>query len=123
MLRRIPRIAAGLVLVALAAGCGGGDDAPEATGDEVRVASLDNSFRPETVEVAPGTEVVWTNQGRHDHDVVPVDDDADWGVGLEDFGPGEEYRHVFTEPGEHRYYCTIHATHDRGMIGTVIVTE
>lgn len=109
----------------LAAGCSTGNDSGsvEATGEVVHVASLDNSFRPETVEIEPGTEVLWTNQGRHDHDVIPLDDNADWGIDLDDFGPGEEYGHVFTEPGEYRYYCTIHATPDSGMIGTVIVTE
>ncbi|MCC5951093.1 MAG: cupredoxin domain-containing protein [Acidimicrobiia bacterium] len=98
----------------------GGSDAAAAT---VTVDALDNLFRPEVVEVPVGTEILWINQGRQDHDVVPVDDDEDWGVALADFTPGEEYRHTFTEPGEYRYYCTIHATPDRGMIGTIVVTE
>ena len=40
-----------------------------------------------------------------------------------DFQPGDEYRYVFTEPGEYPYHCTIHGTHDIGMIGTVVVTD
>ena len=32
-------------------------------------------------------------------------------------GPGATYSHVFTEPGEVTYYCTIHGTADAGMVG------
>jgi plastocyanin len=115
-------LTAGLLVVLGACASDDSDsDAAEPAGT-VQIDSLDNSFRPEVVEIPVGTEVHWINRGRHDHDVVPVDTDG-WGVALEDFGPGEEYRHAFTEPGEYRYYCTIHATPDRGMIGTVVVTE
>ncbi len=99
-----------------------GDDSPQPNGEVVRVRSIDNSFRPETIEVAVGTEVWWTNDGRNDHDVLPVDDAETWGVERESFVPGDEYRFVFFEPGEYRYYCSIHGTKDVGMVGTVIVT-
>ena len=72
------------------------------------------------MEVAAGTEVVWTNVGRNDHDIEAAD--GSWGVGKELFGPGETYSHVFTEPGEVTYYCTIHGTANAGMVGTVVVT-
>lgn len=88
----------------------------------VEVKALDNTFIEETVEVSVGTEVVWRNGGRNDHDIVPVMDDQSWGIALEDFTPGDTYAHVFAEPGEYRYYCTVHGTADVGMTGTVIVT-
>ena len=102
-------------------------DAPPPTtfppnGETVQVRSLDNSFRPEDVEVEAGTEVWWTNNGRNDHNVLPVDDNAEWGVDTEDFTPGDEYRLVFDTPGVFPYYCSIHGTKEVGMVGTVIVS-
>ncbi len=91
------------------------------TGVVHEVTALDNSFRPERLEVAVGDEVVWINGGRNEHDVLTVEGD-DWGVTVDEFQPGDEYRHVFTEPGEYAYYCTIHGTTTAGMIGTVVVT-
>ncbi|MEX2626627.1 MAG: plastocyanin/azurin family copper-binding protein [Ilumatobacteraceae bacterium] len=103
---------------------------PAPTGASVRVQTLDNSFRPEAVEVVVGTEVVWTNDGRNEHDVTPsdatpsdvADGTANWGVVAADFEPGAEYRHVFDAPGEYRYYCSIHGTPDAGQIGVIVVT-
>ena len=87
----------------------------------VPVVALDNSFRPEVVEIGVGDEVVWENRGRNDHDVLSIVG-GDWGVQVEDFGPGAVYAHVFTEPGEYRYYCSVHGTEQVGMVGTVIVS-
>ena len=94
----------------------------EPNGLSVRVQSLDNAFRPDVLEIAAGTEVVWTNDGRIDHDVI-ASDGTHWGVEADLFAPGDEYRHVFTVPGEYPYYCSIHGTAEFGMIGTVIVTD
>ena len=90
--------------------------------DPAEVTALDNSFRPENIEVAVGTEVVWTNKGRNEHNVLHIDGD-DWGVEVDDFRPGAAYSHTFDEPGVYRYYCSIHGTTDAGMIGTVVVTN
>jgi plastocyanin len=134
----------GLVLVAGSlAACGGDDDsAGGAAGlstadgssdesvpedvvvidtDPAEVTALDNSFRPENIEVTAGTEVVWTNKGRNQHNVLHVDGD-DWGVEVEDFLPGASYSHTFDEAGVYRYYCSIHGTTDAGMIGTIVVS-
>jgi plastocyanin len=121
------RAAAALVAVVLAvSACA--DDGPrlataraDPNGQSVRVQSLDNTFRPDAVEVTAGTEVVFTNDGRNDHDVI-ASDGADWGVAAEMFAPGDEYRHVFTLPGEYPFYCSIHGTAEFGMIGTIVVT-
>lgn len=136
----------GLVLVAAgtAAACGGDDDS--AAGDAglsasdgssdasvpedvvvtdtnpAAVTALDNSFRPENIEVAAGTEVVWTNKGRNEHNILHVEGD-DWGVDVDDFQPGAAYSHTFDEAGVYRYYCSIHGTTNAGMIGTIVVTE
>lgn len=92
----------------------------EPTGVVVPVIALDNSFRPQLIEVAVGDEVLWENRGLNEHDVLYVEG-QDWGVEVDGFQPGDVYAHVFTEPGEYRYFCSIHGTEDIGMIGTVIV--
>ncbi len=89
-------------------------------GTEVAVQSLDNTFRAQNIQVQPGATVTWTNDGRNEHDVLPVEGD-DWGVEVEDFAPGAEYAHTFEEPGVYDYYCTLHGTTTAGMIGTVVV--
>lgn len=117
-------MALALALVVVACGDEGGEDDRQAApaGPPVEVSALDNLFRPESITVQAGTEVVWDNDGRSDHDIIPADGDG-WGVDLEDFHPGDTYRHTFTEPGTYRYYCSIHGTADVGMIGVVEVTE
>ena len=93
----------------------------EPNGESVDVQAIDNNFRPEQVEISAGTEVVWTNAGRNEHNVIPVEGD-DWGVPTEEFVPKDVYSHVFTTPGTYAYYCSIHGTAEAGMIGTIVVT-
>jgi plastocyanin len=90
--------------------------------ESVTVIAADNRFEPQDLEIAPGTEVVWVNRGRNDHDLIS-DSDAEFGAVAADFKPGDQYRFVFTEPGEYPYHCTIHGTAEIGMIGTIVVTE
>lgn len=101
-------------------------EAPETfppNGEVLGVRSLDNSFIDEVVEVEAGTEILWTNNGRNEHNVVPVDETEEWGVETTDFQPGDEYARVFDVPGEYPYYCSIHGTPEVGMTGTIVVTE
>jgi plastocyanin len=100
-----------------------GDDAEAVppNGETVDVIALDNTFRPETIEVEAGTEVHWENRGRNDHNVLPAADDEDWGAPTEDFLPGDEYALVFGTPGTYAYYCTLHGTPEVGMIGEIVV--
>ena len=108
---------------------GGGDDGGAELenvvaidGDTADVKVLDNTFNDENIQVAPGTKVVWTNDGRQDHDIIPVDGDVDdWGVEPEDFVSGDVYEHTFDEPGTYRYFCSLHGSEDAGMIGAVVV--
>ncbi len=90
-------------------------------GEVVQVRSLDNTFRAADIEVVAGTEVWWTNNGRNDHNVLPVDPEQPWGVDTEDFAPGDEYRRVFDTPGTYLYFCSIHGTETVGMVGSVSV--
>jgi plastocyanin len=120
--RSVALVAASSLLVPLTA-CGDDEEPVDLVeGVTVEVQAVDNTFRPEAIEVAAGTEVVWTNEGRTDHDIRMVDGD-DFGVSREDFTPGDEYSFRFTEPGTYAYYCTLHGTESAGMTGSVEVTE
>jgi plastocyanin len=106
-----------------AGGSGGGtvpDDVVAIDDDPAEVDALDNSFDAPAIRVPTGTTVRWTNAGQQDHDVVPAGGDG-WGVEADGFHPGDVYEHTFDEPGAYGYYCTIHGTADRGMIGVVVV--
>jgi plastocyanin len=93
-------------------------------GVSIEIIALDNSYTPEVVEVQAGTEVVFRNRGRNDHDVIPVDEAQDaLTVVLADLPPGASETRRLVEPGTYDYYCSIHGTTAAGMIGTVIVTE
>lgn len=99
----------------------------EPTGVVIAITALDNSFRPTAAEARVGDQVVWENRGRNEHDVLSIEgtleDGTAWGVTVEQFQPGDIFTHTFTEPGEYRYYCTIHGTTDVGMVGTVVVSN
>jgi plastocyanin len=139
MNRALSLVGTGLLAAALtlAAACGSDDNGNDSItggtddgsdlegvvpidGSEADVKVLDNTFNDENIKVAPGTKVVWTNDGRQDHDIVPVGD-GDWGVEPGDFEAGAVYEHTFDEPGTYRYYCTLHGSESSGMIGAVVV--
>jgi len=90
------------------------------TGVVVPVIALDNSFRPQAVEVHVGDTVSWENRGNNDHNVLSVET-GEWGAEVTDFAPGAVYTHVFTEPGEYAYFCSIHGSDQAGMTGTITV--
>ena len=122
--RRLFGLAATTVLVAglgLTA-CGGGDDVELVEGVQENVDALDNSFAPEEITIPAGAEIVFSNRGRNDHNVIPADPDEDWTIEVEDFKPGSPPTSVrFTEPGTYDYYCSIHGTATAGMIGSITV--
>jgi len=108
-----------------------------ANGEVVNIQALDNSFRPVDFEIAAGTEVMFDNRGRNDHNILPdtIKDDAGltallatdtsptaWGVASTDFVPGDTYSHLFNVPGVYNYYCSIHGAPGAGMYGTLTVS-
>jgi plastocyanin len=94
-------------------------DSGEPIGVVVPVVALDNSFRPQALEVHVGDTVSWENRGNNDHNVLSIE--GEWGVEVTEFAPGAVYTHVFTEPGEYAYYCSIHGREQAGMVGTITV--
>jgi plastocyanin len=136
-------------LLALSA-CGGGDDAasttdggsaettkPAAEGPdltdvdwkdetgqtEVDVVARDNTFVAQYIEVSPGTTVTWTNRGRTEHNVLPAIDGSFEGIETADLEPTESASITFEEPGDYPYFCSLHGTKTKGMIGGVRVVE
>ena len=105
-------------------------------GESVEVVVLDNSYRPLDLEIEAGTEVVFDNRGRNEHNILPdsVKNDAEltsllendpspssWGIVSTEFAPTMTYAHVFTYPGTYPYYCSIHGAPGAGMYGTITV--
>ncbi|HUW02940.1 MAG TPA: plastocyanin/azurin family copper-binding protein [Acidimicrobiales bacterium] len=101
---------------------GGAYDGPLVEGVTVDVEAPDDFFRPESVEVEAGTEVVWTNVGRNDHNVI-LSESKDILVETKEFAPGDVGSFRFTEVGTFRYYCSLHGTPDVGMVGVIEVVE
>lgn len=95
-----------------------------ANGETADVLAIDNNFLPQPLEIVAGTEVVFTNNGRNPHNVLPEDDPkaTTWGVLEADFLPEDTYSHVFDTPGTYVYYCSIHGSATAGMSGTIVVT-
>ena len=83
----------------------------------------DNTFEPEALTVAAGTTITFDNVGRNEHNVVPAEGTSDAiAVDVDDLAPGTAAERRLTEPGEYRYYCSIHGTETAGMVGTITVT-
>jgi plastocyanin len=95
-----------------------------ATG-QVGVKAIDNKFDAQAIRINPGTTVKWTNDGRNSHNITPANAKqnfgAKFGVGTESFASGKTYEFKFAQAGTYHYYCTIHGSPTKGMIGTVIV--
>lgn len=140
--------AVALVLLLVIAGCGSDEvagppgsgrvgDAPETTVagpdlagvdfvDEtgsatVEVDAVDNTFREDYLEVDVGTTIRFRNDGRNDHNILPVQPGSMPEVPTEAFGPGAEADLTFDEAGEIAFYCSLHGTTTKGMVGGVRV--
>lgn len=126
-------IAAAILVLASCGGEDGGeasgppptvpDEAVDLTGQTmVEIAVGDNDYEPQIAVVNPGTEVVWTNQGRNRHNVISADDDPAFDqIDTEQLDDGGSASRVFAEVGEYPYYCSIHGSATRGQRGSILV--
>ncbi|MCB0961773.1 MAG: cupredoxin domain-containing protein [Acidimicrobiales bacterium] len=89
----------------------------------VEVQARDNNFVPPYIEISAGTEVDFSNRGRNQHNVLPVEDGAFKALETEDFQPGTSDAVTFSEPGVYPYYCSLHGTTTKGMVGAIRVLE
>jgi plastocyanin len=110
--RRAGTLAAAAVLLALAAA---------ASAQQTRAVSpnqvvIDNfAFAPETLTVAPGTQVVWINHDDEPHTVVSADGGRTFKSPA--LGTDDKFTFTFANPGIYKYFCSIH----RYMAGTIEV--
>jgi plastocyanin len=123
-----------LLLIAIASlvlfGCSGsGSESSAATSSTqptqsgtVAISSADNNFRPQDVTVTKGSTIVWTNDGRAEHNIVPVGS-TPFHVDTKSFPPGSSYTWNANELGAFIYFCSIHGTATAGMYGSVTVVE
>jgi plastocyanin len=131
-------VAAGSVAVAGLAGCIGSGQSD----GEYDVGMSTRDFRPEVLEVPPGTTVTWKNTSGTGHTVTAYDDgipedaeyfasgdfenqDAANGAWRNGSGgaiySGATYEHTFEVQGAYRYYCIPHL--QTNMVGEIVVDE
>ena len=78
-----------------------------------RVTMRNLAFAPATIQVEPGTTVVWRNQDQVEHTATAAD--RSWDSGL--IRPGGSWQRTFSTAGTYQYFCTPHPF----MRGTIIV--
>lgn len=76
---------------------------PPAPG-KVEVALKDFEFSPNTLQVAPGTTVVFKNLGQVPHTVTDSAGRFDSG----NLDPGGQFSYTFQTPGNYQIYCRYH---------------
>lgn len=100
-----------------------GDVKSETGESEVTVDAVDNNFKPKYIEISKGTTVNFVNEGRNIHNVLSVAEGAFAPIDADDFDPDDEGNITFDEVGEFPYYCSLHGTKTKGMIGGIRVVE
>jgi len=149
----VPRSALAAAVVGLAvvvAACGGGGESGDGSGSSgepttsaasadpsvpesdyvdltgsasVQIDALDNKFRPQYATVRVGTAVTFRNDGRSVHNVLPVTEGAFPPIEADEFQPDDQVTVTFDSPGLVPYYCSLHGTTTKGMIGGLRVVE
>jgi plastocyanin len=76
------------------------EDAEAATADTVEMSDI--KFKPATITVAQGTELVFDNKDAAPHTVTADDGSIDSGI----IDPGKAFRLKVSEPFE--YHCEVH---------------
>lgn len=87
------------------------------------VDAVDNNFEPQYIVVKAGTAITFTNAGHNEHNLLPVDKGSFEGRQTADFEPGTSYEVTFDEAGDYPYYCSLHGTTTKGMVGAIRVVD
>ena len=93
------------------------------SGDDLAVDARDNNFVEPYVEVHVGDTVTFDNVGRNQHNVIPVVDGSFAPIETDAFEPGTTREVTFDESGTFPYYCSLHGTTTKGMVGAVRVVD
>lgn len=67
----------------------------------------DYAFSKSAIKIKKGTKVVWTNQDKDRHDVMPDNESAAFS-GSELLGQGKSYEFTFDTVGIYGYHCSPH---------------
>lgn len=102
-----------LVIVGLLVAAAAALYSPPARAQSAAVTIMDFQFSPQTMTVAVGTTVTWTNHGPSAH--TTTSDTGVWDSGT--LAPGQSFSHTFNQPGTYPYHCAIHPF----MKGTIVV--
>ena len=139
-----PLLVALVVMAPVAAGCGNSDTASststtaadattttfafptdemvDETGKPVvEITAIDNSLEPRYVQVTAGTRIVWKNEGRNPHDILPDVEGAFPGATAAAMPSGATHTVTLDTPGDYPYYCSLHGTMRNGMNGAIRV--
>jgi plastocyanin len=105
-----------ILIVALGA-CSSDEATPPTSGPDVRIIGF--LFKPESLTVAAGATVTWTNSDDIAHTVTAGTPESPTGA----FDAGDRtkdqiFEHTFSSPGTFAYFCRNH----NGMRGEVTVT-
>jgi plastocyanin len=87
------------------------NDQPSGPSADVKIDNF--SFGPQTLTVAVGTTVVWTNRDDIPHTVVSTD--AVFKSKVRD--TDEKFSYTFTKAGTYPYFCSVHPK----MTGKIVV--
>ncbi|MCA9860190.1 MAG: cupredoxin domain-containing protein, partial [Thermomicrobiales bacterium] len=90
---------------------GTAEPATQTAGATVEISIIDFAFEQASITVAPGTTIVWTNNGVAPHTVSGLPEESGT---LE---PGQSFSFTFDEAGTYGYLCAFHPQ----MAGQVIV--
>lgn len=90
---------------------------------DVEVDAVDNNFKAQYTEVKAGAKITFRNDGRNEHNVVPVLKGGTPDISTADFQPGTETTITFDKPGDYAYYCSLHGTKTKGMTGAIRVVK
>jgi plastocyanin len=103
-----------LIIAAVMFGAAGtkarGEAAPNSPTADVKIDNF--SFGPQTLTVAVGTTVTWTNRDDIPHTIVSTDGVFKSKVRDTD----EKFSYTFTKAGEYNYFCSVHPK----MVGKIV---
>ena len=102
---------AGVAAIATSGSANHANSKPEAATAEVKIDNF--SFGPQSVSVAPGTKVTWTNRDDIPHTVVSTEGVFKSRV----LDTDEAFSFTFEKPGTYPYFCSVHPK----MTGQVVV--
>lgn len=111
--RSVPFVAVSTLMAALLLPPAAASSAEVVTAATVSVSMGDDFFSPQSLNIATGDTVVWTNNGDDDH--TATSDTFHSGS----MGPGDTFQRTFDTAGTYAYVCAFHDD----MTGTVTVTS